>query len=29
MVVILSSPAAKLKVGQGPPYVGPKTCEGL
>ena len=24
MVVILSSPAKKLKVGQGPPYVGPK-----
>jgi hypothetical protein len=29
MIVILSSPAAKLKVGQGPPYVGPNTSAGL
>jgi hypothetical protein len=29
MIVILSSPAAKLKVGQGPPYIGPEICAGL
>ena len=29
MVAILTSPAAKLKVGQGPPYVEPKIGAGL
>ena len=29
MVIILSSPATKLKVGQGPPYVEPKIGAGL
>jgi hypothetical protein len=29
MIVIMSSPAAKLKVGQGPPYIGPEICAAL
>ena len=29
MIVVLNSPVAKLKVGLGPPYVGPKICAGL